>query len=279
MKWLHFILSHSIFVAICAVALAFQTALLLHLDINIFVYGFIFFATTCSYNFYWIVSKLSFADNGDIPRLLKKESTGVFLLCIAAIGSLYCWYMSLIPVHFVITAVLSTVIYSIPLLPLPFLKFTRKAGVLKTILLAFTWTYVTVLIPLGKDFSLLTNADLFIISRRFLFMLMLCIIFDNRDKDIDKIRGLHSLATVLKPAVLKMVIYFIFALLFISNFLYGDYGINFKQSIALQVSTIALLIVYFYSIKKRSYLFYYFLVDGLMLFSALATYIASIWSC
>lgn len=276
MKWLHFILSHSIFVAVCAMALAFQTALLLHLDIDPFIYGFIFCATICSYNFYWIMSKLSFANKKDIPGLLKKEATGLIVMLIASIGMLYCWYYSSIPVHFVITAVLLTVIYSIPLLPIPFLKFTRKAGVLKTILLAFTWTYVTVLITLGKDYSLLNNADLFIISRRFLFMLMLCIIFDNRDKHIDKIRGLHSLATVLKPAVLKMVIYFIFALLFISNFLYEDYGISFKQSIALQVSTVALLIVYFYSAKKRSYLFYYFMVDGLMLFSALATYIASI---
>ncbi len=267
-------LSHSIFVAICAVALAFQTALLLHLDIDPFVYGFIFFATICSYNFYWIISKLSFANKSDISGLLKKELTGLIVMLIASFGLLYCWYYSFIPVHFVITAIFLTVIYAIPLLPIPFLKFTRKAGVLKTILLAFTWTYVTVIIPIEKDYSLLTNVDLFIISRRFLFMLMLCIIFDNRDKDMDKIRGLHSLATVLKPAVLKMVIYFIFALLFISNFLYANYGISFKQSIALQVSTLALLIVYFYSTKKRSYLFYYFMVDGLMLFSALATFIA-----
>ena len=105
----------------------------------------------------------------------------------------------------------------------------------------------------------------------FLFMLMLCIIFDNRDKAIDKMRGLHSLATDLKPAVLKILIYFIFVVLFTSNFFYKDYGITFYQSIALQISTLALLIVYFYSAKKRSYLFYYFIVDGLMLFSALAT--------
>ena len=39
MKWFHFILSHSIFIAICAVALAFQTTQLLLLNINPFVYG------------------------------------------------------------------------------------------------------------------------------------------------------------------------------------------------------------------------------------------------
>ncbi len=138
MKWLHFILSHSIFVAVCAVALSFQSALLLQLDVNPYVYGFVFFATICSYNFYWIISKLSFANKTDFPGLLKKEATGFIVLVIAAIGLLYCWYYSLIPLHFVIIAICLTVIYSIPLLPFAFLRFTRRAGVLKTILLAFT---------------------------------------------------------------------------------------------------------------------------------------------
>ena len=276
MKWLHFILSHSIFIAVCAVALTFQTALLLKLNIDIFVYGFIFFATLCSYNFYWILSKLSLASKKNIPGLLKKQAGGYVLLFISSIGLFYCFLQSSIPLYFVITAVLLTIFYAIPLLPVPFLKFTRKAGVLKTILLALTWAYVTVIIPLQKDYMLLDGADLFIISRRFLFMLMLCIIFDNRDKDLDKIRGLRSLATDLSPSTLRALIYFIFILLFSSNFLFRNYDITLPQSIALQVSTIALLVVYFYSNKKQGYLFYYFFVDGMMLFSALATYIAGI---
>jgi hypothetical protein len=276
MKWLHFILSHSIFIAVCAVALTFQTALLLKLDINPFVYGFIFFATLCSYNFYWILSKMSFASKNNIPVVLKKEMSNYLLLFVSAIGLLYCFFKSTIPFHFVITAVLLTILYAVPLLPIPALKFTRKAGVLKTVLLAFTWTYVTVVLPLQKDYMLLNNADLFIISRRFLFMLMLCIIFDNRDKDLDKIRGLRSLATDMPTVTLHIFIYLIFALLFISNFFSANYGITLSQSIALQVSTVALLIVYFYSNKKQGYLFYYFFVDGMMLFSALATYIAGI---
>lgn len=276
MKWLHFILSHSIFIAVCAVALTFQTALLLKLNFNLFVYGFIFFATLCSYNFYWILSKFSFTSKKNMPALWRKEATGLLLLIISSIGMGYCFLQSAIPLHFVITAVILTILYAVPLLPVPVLKFTRKAGVLKTILLAFTWTYVTVIIPLEKDYGLLNSADIFIITRRFLFMLMLCIIFDNRDKELDKIRGLRSLATDLKPLTLRILIYLIFVLLFISNFFFRNYGITLPQSIALQVSTLALLAVYFYSNKKRSYLFYYFFVDGMMLFSALAAYIASI---
>lgn len=276
MKWLHFILSHSIFIAFCAVALAFQTASLLQTQVDVFVYGFIFFATLCSYNFYWVLSKLSFASKGNIIALFKKQSVAYLLLLISSAGLLYCFLNSSISLYVVITAVLLTVLYAIPILPISFFKFTRKAGVLKTILLAFTWSYVTVMIPLQKDYQLLNSADIFILTRRFLFMLMLCIIFDNRDKEMDKIRGLRSLATDLKPFILRMLIYCIFILLFTSNFFFRNYGITMAQSVALQVSTLALLAVYFYSLKKRSYLFYYFFVDGMMLFSAIATYVASI---
>src|SRR6186997_2101526 len=103
MKWLQFILSHSIFVAICAVALSFQTTQLLQLHINPFIYGFIFFATLCSYNFYWILSKLSFAQKAAVPALIKKEKTGFILLVISAAGLMYCFYRSNIDPGFVMT--------------------------------------------------------------------------------------------------------------------------------------------------------------------------------
>ena len=208
--------------------------------------------------------------------MLKKETTVIYLLVISGAGMLFCFFNTNLSFSIVGTAVLLTTLYSIPLLPFKFLRFTRKAGVLKTILLAFTWAYVTAFIPMQKTYLLLSNANLFILTGRFLFMLMLCIIFDSRDMAVDKIRGLRSLATDLKPATLQVLIFIIFALLFISNFFFRNYGITVYQSIALQISTIALLIVYFYSNKKQGYLFYYFFVDGMMLFSALATYIAGI---
>ena len=197
-------------------------------------------------------------------------------MSLSGIGAVFCLYQYPLPVEFIFTSFLLTCLYALPLLPFRPFYFLRKAGVLKTFLLAFTWAYVTVFIPLQKTYLLLSNAELFVFTRRFLFMLMLCIIFDNRDKAVDKIRGLHSLTTDLKPVHLSIFIYLIFVTLFTTNFLYGHYGLTFSQSVALHISTVALLAVYFYSLKKRSYLFYYFFVDGMMLFSALATYIATI---
>jgi hypothetical protein len=276
MKWLQFILSHSIFVAICAVALSFQTVLLLQLNNDPYVYGFIFFATLCSYNFYWILSKYSFHHDKALTVFLQKEITGIALLILSAAGLIICFLRGSMPLVNVLVAAALTVIYAIPLLPIKFLYFTRKAGFLKTTLLAFTWSYVTVVLPLQKEFFEINSFEVFIFSRRFLFMLMLCILFDNRDSAVDKIRGLRSLATDLSAKTLQRVIFVIFLILFATNFLSRQYGIRLAQSIALQISTIALLVTYFYSTRKQGYTFYYFFVDGMMLFSAIVTYVAGL---
>lgn len=241
-----------------------------------FMYGFIFFATLCSYNFYWILSKYAFNPSVSLPVFMRQEMPGVILLAFAVTGLSACFFLSGLSLKFIWPAVLFTLLYALPLLPLPLLQFTRRAGVLKTTLLAFTWTYVTAFVPMQKAVHLLTGAELFIISRRFLFMLMLCIIFDSRDKAVDKLRGLHSLATDLSPGIFRILVILIFFILFASNFLFRYYGVSLPQTIALQLSTVALLTAYCYSTKKQGYFFYYFFIDGLMLFSALATYVASI---
>jgi len=276
MRVFNFILSHSIFVAFCAVALAYQTVLLLHLSANIYLYGFIFFATTCSYNFYWLLSKYSLRTDIPLTGFFKKEADEIVLLILSLAGLIICFLNLHLSYYIIIVAAALTGLYAVPLLPFNFVRFTRKAGVLKTTLLAFTWSYVTVFIPLQKTSFMLTEIEFFILTRRFLFMLMLCILFDNRDIAVDKIRGLRSLATDLSAKTMRYLIYSIFLILFATNFLFRYYGISVAQSIALQISTIALLITYYYSTKKQGYLFYYFVVDGMMLFSAAATFVASI---
>lgn len=276
MKWLYFILSHSVFIACCAMSMAFQTVLLLHLESGIALYGFIFFATVCSYNFYWLLSRFSFVGPHHIGEFLKSEILKFILLAISGAGLLICFQWSTLKLVHVLPAMLLTMLYALPLLPLRIFRFARQAGVLKTTTLAITWTYVTAFIPMQHSIRVLSNAELFILTRRFLFMLMLCIIFDSRDIAVDKIRGLRSLATDLSPKTLRYLIFCIFFILFASNFLFRYFGVSIAETIALQLSTLVMLLAYYLSTKKQGYFFYYFFIDGLMLFSALTTFIASI---
>lgn len=277
MKWLRFILSHSIFIAFCAAAMCGQTDILLQRPTGWGTPVFVFFATLGSYNFYWLISKYYFDDGRpSLVNFIRREGVKVFIWLVSMTGTLLSYHYSLLEPLPVLTAACLTILYAIPLLPFPWLQFTRRAGVLKTLLLAFTWTYVTAFLPLHTQWAALAPAEWFILSRRFLFMLMLCIIFDSRDSTVDQIRGLRSLATDLSPQLLRLLIIGIFILLFGSNFLLAEYGVKWPQLVALQLSTLALLLTWHFSTRPQGYFFYYFFVDGMMLFSFLLTYIASI---
>ncbi len=275
MRWLHFILSHSIFIAICAAALCFQTALLLQINLSGYLYCFIFFSTICSYNFYWLLSGYAFAGL-PIVGTLKKYASNEIVCVVSGIAMLFClWHLPQL-LTIISTSFFLTLLYTIPLLPFKIFYKARKAGLLKTFLLAFTWAFVTVYIPYSQSPNKNTGTLIILFNNRFLFMLMLCIIFDARDTTVDKIRGLQSLTTLIKPTTIKYLMYFIFAVFMLNGIFFRMYYHEAVQIIALLLTGIATAIIYFFSLKKQGYFFYYFLVDGLMLFSAIATYMASI---
>ena len=275
MKLLYFIVSHAIFIAVCAVALCFQTSLLLHINLPVELYAFIFFSTICSYNFYWLLSGYAFAKQ-PVVTYLKLRYSNMLVFCVSAGGMLFfvCQLTYLLPVIGI--SILLTLLYAVPLMPFRIFHFTRRAGLLKTFLLAFTWAFVTVYIPYRQAGSgnILTLAMLF--NNRFLFMLMLCIIFDARDTNVDKVRGLQSLTTQVSPAVIRFIMLAIFTVYIINGILLRVYFHEPMQIPALIMTSLVTAFVYMLSVKKQGYLFYYFGVDGLMLFSALASYLASI---
>ena len=275
MRWLRFILSHSIFISVCAIALVFQTGVLLHITIPVPLYSFTFFATLCSYNFYWLLS--SWALTKQHPAVfIRSHVTNIILFTVAGIGLLISLYHLANILSAVATALLLTILYAIPLMPFKFLRFTRKAGVLKTVVLAFTWTYVTVYLPYATAAKVDSSQLLMLFNNRFLFMLMLCIIFDARDEQVDKLRGLRSLATDVKPRILGYMMIAIFAAYIINGIVFRIYFKELSQLVAFLVSGIATATVYFLSLKKQGYYFYYFVVDGLMLLSAVLTGLATI---
>ena len=147
MRWLHFILSHSIFISLCAVALCYQSYTLLHIPGNRYVYAFIFFSTLCSYNFYWLISKYSFSKRRGINPFVKENISYFSIFFVAGAGMLVTLYFLPHIYLYVAIAILLTLLYSLPLWPFEFAKYLRKAGFLKTTLLAFTWAYVTIIIP------------------------------------------------------------------------------------------------------------------------------------
>lgn len=275
MRFLHFILSHSVFIACCAAGLCYQTNVLLNLPHNPDVYGLIFFSTLCSYNFYWLLSKFYFFRREGIISFCKKQFSFMLMFAFSAAGTLFFLMRSEHLYIFILAGMILTLIYTLPLWPFGFSKNLQKNGFLKTVLLAFTWAYVTTVIPAAILVNSVWVPLIVLFCARFFFMLLLCIIFDMRDAAIDKLHGLHSLATDVSKRKLQIIIYFVFAFYIISGLFVRSYFHDSAQMVAFVLTGIVVWIVYRHSVKPRKYIFYYFLVDGLMLISALGTCIAS----
>jgi hypothetical protein len=273
---LHFILSHSIFIAFCSAALSLQTLQLLSSPVNAYLLAFIFFATLCGYNAYWMVSRFSFGNHSSIGSFLYKIRSSLLVMGAAFAGMVLCMTRLHLVLYNVILTFILLGLYAVPVLPFPQLHFTRKAGFVKTILLALSWTIVTILIPLQIPFTRMPAAALLIFAGRFLFMLMLCIIFDNRDAAMDKIRGLQSLATDMRPRVLHSLVALVFVVYALVTWALLKQQVSLAQVVALLSGGAITVWVYFLSLNKRGYIFYYFIVDGMMFLSALLTGLASI---
>jgi len=272
MRLLKFVFSHSIFTAVCAAALSWQTGCLINQSVSITVLLFIFFSTLAGYNFYWIIAKRT-SVIAISASFIKQISSNIILLLTSSLLMLYLlaqlpqlWFPSLVSVS-------CTVLYSWPLWKSSPDKRPLSMGVMKTFLLALTWTYVTIWFPLAGKMLEWTPDFLLHLSFRFLFMLMLCILFDKRDLEVDLKRSYSSVATIFTVKQLQLLCNACFLLMLLVILL--SWKTNSSQTVLLSnlASVAATYLLYRLSFKPRGYYFYYFLVDGLMFFSAMVTFI------
>jgi len=236
--------------------------------------GLYFFLPFAVYNFYWLLSKFYFKKNGMHWGFINDHLSFVILFLTALIGTFY--FVIKIPflIHYILLGAFFTLLYSLPLWPFKFFKKLQQIGFFKTILLAFTWAYITTILP---AVSLLHTSFIpvcVLLATRFCFMLLLCIIFDKRDVTVDKSHGLHSLATDTPAKTLNSIIYLVFISYFIMGLLLRYHFNDKPQMFAFLITGGFVWWVYTLSLKKQGYLFYYFLVDGLMLVSATGSVIA-----
>jgi 4-hydroxybenzoate polyprenyltransferase len=269
MRGLKFLLSHSFFVSLCAMALVFQTYLLSGSQVDYSIVWLVFFSALAAYNLYRILIRWSI-DTRKKQSLKFFDYFSYLMLLMAsglAIVDFLWWQPYLIPLFSL--GALMTGFYFLPFI---IYKFQKKKKLNKTILLALTWTFMTVVIPLAQIISSQLMLVIFLFIERFLFLLMLCIIFDYRDITFDtkhKIKTISNYFTPQKLTVIMLILLVGYSL--VTLFCMRNYITNAQSFVLICTGALA-FVFYLLALKRRGYFYYYFLVDGLMLFSALATY-------
>ncbi|MEO7961269.1 MAG: UbiA family prenyltransferase [Ginsengibacter sp.] len=276
-KIAQFTLFSSIYIAACAVALSIETNILLHLPLNnISFYCFVFGATLVQYNLHYIVKKTAVEGSERLEWSLHNKAlhTAMFLTgCILIIISLFSFRLQ----HFYVLSILGVIafLYSYPALPFGKKRRIKEYGLLKILTLALLWTLVTVWFPVS---NMVVDKTLYLVifCERFVFMFVLCLLFDIRDIEIDRKETIRTLPVILgrytsyKLAILAL---FLFLLIVFSHFLYSG---ETAVLAALALSAITTLVAIDYSRRNNSDFLYLAGIDGMMLIQAGLIYLVTV---
>jgi 4-hydroxybenzoate polyprenyltransferase len=269
----HSFVFSNLFIACCAVLMAYQTSLLLIGAAPGFEFsGFVFFATICSYSFHWYLTPdISDIDSVRLRWLKRYRPVHLVLLLLGLAGVAWFGYFLLPHWKNLLVVAIATFLYSAPKIPYPLFRSLRKVALGKTVFLAFVWMYVTTVLPIRvSSIYWFTDYTLFAVSRFFLIY-AICILFDYRDRDYDRSIGIRSLITWLSE---KGILYLFFGSLLVfgvTTLLLLNYDWDLFTVFLLLFPGLVLVFIYQYAVKNFSDILFYFYLDGLMVLSPLLT--------
>ena len=267
-KIFDFFVFSSLFIALCALVMTYQTSFLFNIPFPFALAGFVFCGTVCSYNFHWYLTPPDLEKPTEKLAWNISNKTIHLLLFIMALAGAGVFSILLINHWFWLglTAFI-TFLYSAPKIPYPLFSRLKKVAIGKTIFLAMAWMHVTALLPLVIILKTLEVQHVWYIINRFFFIYSICILFDFRDVAEDKKAGIKSMITYLTEKGIDKLFWSSLMIFFISSFIMLRF-FSLITIIALLIPGIILAMLYYPSKKNFSDYLYYFVLDGLMMLSA-----------
>ena len=267
-----FFVNTNLYISLCAVLMVEQTNQLFFLSYNRTVfYLFVFFATLCSYNFHWYLTPLAPSSS---PRIAWNHRYRKLLFGISIISLLlsafFAWQLR---AHWLAlgVGVFATFLYSAPKIPHKYFALLSRIAIGKTLFLTFVWMYVTTALPVLVSGTGWTIAHTLFCISRFCLIYAICILFDYRDRESDRMQGVKSMITWMSEKTIAAIFLFSLALFVISTVaLYGESFSAFTIVLLLIPGGIVLGL-YNYARKHFNDYLYYFVLDGLMMFSSILT--------
>ena len=273
----NFFLFSSLFIAFCAVLMVHQSNHLLHLEYNSqSLLLFVFFSTLCSYNLHWWLTPYSSSEKIRSQWTQQHRITHISLICIGAAGSFWFFLPYIDHWIWIAPAALLTFLYSAPKLPYPIFRHLKKIAIGKTIFLSFVWMYVTTALPIFISGQRWQEKELLFCCSRFFLIYAICILFDYRDREQDKKEGIRSMITYFSPNGVDNLFLTSLVLFAISTLLLAYFGVSLLVIVVLLVPGLLTGLIYRTAKKNHSDYLYYFILDGLMMFSSLVTVFLSI---
>jgi 4-hydroxybenzoate polyprenyltransferase len=269
-KIVDFIVFSSLYVALCAVLLIWQTSqLLLDMPPSGLLLGFAFFATVCSYNFHWYLTPRSVNPSRRVQWTHHHRVIHFVLYLVGALGAAV-YFFYLIPfIVALLPAILLTFLYSAPKLPQKIFRGLRRVAIGKTLYLAFVWVYVTTVLPIIIAGARWHPSFIIFTASRFFFIYACCLIFDYRDREDDRAHGIVSMITLLPEKGIDRLFYSSMILFFLTSVTLHHYHYPVFYILLLLIPGVVVTAIYREAKRNFSDDLYYILLDGMVMFSSL----------
>lgn len=269
-RLLYFLVYSNLFIAACAVLMAWETCRRLHTDISIgSLAGFLFFSTLLSYSFHWYLTP-AYTGNSSRVRWLQHFRPMHLALFVAGMAGTIYFFVPLAAYWFwMLGGALATFLYSAPKLPYRFFAWLRTIAIGKTLFLAFMWTYATAVLPVMLSDEPAPPGWLWFILSRFFLLYPICILFDIRDRDYDKKTGIRSLITILSVKQAGYIFWGSLLANVICILILAGSVTGWSSVFSLLLPPVLTACLYDYAKRHVSDLLYYFILDGFMALSAI----------
>lgn len=268
---LHYLVYPNLFMVACALMMTQQTIDLFGLRLShVALIPFIASATLCSYSLHWYLTP---PHPSPSPRIAWNAGNSRLLFLLFATGLLGSMLFVLPLVEHLLpisVAGFAAFLYTAPKIRFRPLAWLSRIQVAKTLFLAFTWMYVTTLLPMLVDEVNLDGAHLLFCASRLFFIYAICVLFDHRDRDEDRRQHIRSLPTILNDAQVRwlflstLVGYMLFTLALSAYF-------PMLTVVALAIPGLIAALLFRRAMECPTDLLFYFVLDGLMALSSVLT--------
>jgi 4-hydroxybenzoate polyprenyltransferase len=259
------------------VALCMETNILLGLPLNHFsFYCFVFGATLAQYNLHYFAKTVAVTGSQRQAWSQNKKQLHLILLILGGALILFSFFSFHLK-HFIILGCLGAIsfLYSFPFLPFEKKRRIKDYGLLKILTITLLWTLVTVWFPVNS-MSVANELFLLIFFKRFVFMFVLCLLFDVRDMEIDSSDNINTLAVMIGKKRSYFLSYTLLIIFVVLSFVQYFYLPQIGFLIAMLISAAATFLTI--ELTKKTNSDYIFLagIDGMMLLQAILVFLFSL---
>lgn len=251
----------NVFIAICSFAQVLLTYRLFPIPVNFDNNSYLVFvllATFLQYNVqrgYHVVNE----SNNNTPRsvwTITHKKVMLFSIAISLIAVLFlCNNLSWLSIGIMVGAeIISTLYYLQPF-------NLRKHGYIKPFLISLVWVISCSLVPLIEN-DLLTAHSVWFLTSQFVFISVLCMLFDIKDNDVDYLSGVNTYANRFGVRITKIICASLVIIGFTCFYMFDR---NSDYIIASVILRTLLLGTIFFTNENRHSFYYYLWVDGLLI--------------